>query len=52
MLSRGVARGLAAAATGAMLLPGAALAQTSPFVGEWRLNAAMSKAPPGETPPK
>ena len=44
--------GTVAAALAACALPSAARAQASPFVGHWRLNPAMSKQPPGETPPK
>lgn len=52
MRSTRVACGLVVAACAAIMLPAAVLAQTSPFVGQWRMNMAMSKAPPGETPPK
>ncbi len=44
--------GYAAAALSACVLPSMARAQASPFVGHWHLNLALSKQPPGETPPR
>ncbi len=35
----------------AILAPGLARAQSSPFIGQWHLNTSLSKAAPGETPP-
>ncbi len=45
---------LLAALSGVALLslhPAHAQAPLSQFVGRWQLDAARSKAPPGETPP-
>ncbi len=44
--------GTVAAVISAAVLPSAAHAQASAFVGQWHLNLALSKQPPGETPPR